>query len=442
MPHRVSPTERIRGHIDELFAQDKGLPEILEDVARLGAQLLMQAALEAEVTGFLGRNRYQRAVACDDARPGSRNGYRDVTVKTTAGPVTLSRPKLRGTTEAFASRLFGSHVTKTHALETLVIASFVRGLSVRDVEAALAEALGDQAAISKSTVSSVCGQIKDEYQAWAGRRLDGITLDYMFLDASFFRMHPGSPAEPVLAAWGITTDGKPAFIGLAPGSGESADAWHDFLTDLKDRGLPSPLLVISDGAPGLIAAIEQAFPKALRQRCLIHRARNILAKIPAGMQAEVKDAYWAVFDTEELKTQPGPRLVELIDARIIEMAARYAPTYPAAMKCLLADREGLTAYLRFPAGHHHRIRHSNFIERTFGETRRRTKVIGRLPGETSCLTLVWAVLDRASRGWRGLTMTSDGLRLLHDLRRSLLQPPTQLQPCTVAASQSDDAPQN
>ena len=76
----------------------------------------------------------------------------------------------------------------------------------------------------------------------------------------------------MLAARGITTGGKPAFIGLAPGSGESADAWHDFLADLKDRGLPSPLLVISDGAPGLIAAIEQAFPKALRQRCLIHRS--------------------------------------------------------------------------------------------------------------------------------------------------------------------------
>ena len=441
MPHRVSPTERVRGHIDELFASGRPLPEILEDVARLGAQLLMQAALEAEITEFLGRDRYQRAAGGEEARPGSRNGYREVTVKTTAGPVHLSRPKLRGTTEAFASRLFGSHVTKTNALETLVIASFVRGLSVRDVEAALAEALGDQAAISKSTVSVICGQIKDEYQAWATRRLDGVTLDYLYLDASFFRMHPGSPAEPVLAAWGITTDGKPAFIGLAPGSGESADAWHDFLTDLKDRGLPSPLLVISDGASGLIAAIEQAFPKALRQRCLIHRARNVLAKVPAGMQAEIKDAYWALFDTEDLKTQPGPELAELAGHRITEMAGRYSATYPAAMKCLLADRGGLTAYLRFPAEHHQRIRHSNFIERTFGETRRRTKVIGRLPGETSCLTLVWAVLDRASRGWRGLTMTADGPRLLQDLRRSLLDPPRQLRPRTAAASQDEGARQ-
>ena len=214
MPVRVSPTDRVRHHIDELFAQGRALPEILEDVARLGAQLLMQAALEAEVTEFLRRDRYQRAAACEDARPGSRNGYREVTVKTTAGPVTLARPKLRGTSERFASRLFGAHVTKTNALETLVIASFVRGLSVRDVEATLAEALGDQAAISKSMVSSVCQAIKEEYQAWAQRRLDEITLDYLFLDASFFRMHPGSPAEPVLAAWGITIGGKPAFIGL------------------------------------------------------------------------------------------------------------------------------------------------------------------------------------------------------------------------------------
>jgi putative transposase len=215
-------------------------------------------------------------------------------------------------------------------------------------------ALGDQAAISKSTVSAICGQIKDEYQAWAQRRLDGVTRDYLFLDASLFRMHPGSPAEPVLAAWGITTSGKPAFIGLGPGTGESFDAWHAFLADLRDRGLSSPLLIISDGAAGLIGAIEQVYPPALRQRCLVHRARNVAAKIPAGMQAEVKGAYWQLFDTTGLASGPGPRLVEIIDARIDEFAAKYRPAYPAAVKILLTDRDGLTAYLRFPAGHHTR----------------------------------------------------------------------------------------
>jgi transposase-like protein len=87
------------------------------------------------------------------------------------------------------------------------------------------------------------------------------------------------------------------------------------------------------------------------------------------------------------------------------------------------DLPSLSVHLRFPSEHWRRIRHSNFIERTFGETRRRVKVIGRLPGEHSCLSLVWAVLDRASRGWRGLTQTPAGLRLLQDLRRDLLGPP-------------------
>jgi putative transposase len=160
------------------------------------------------------------------------------------------------------------------------------------------------------------------------------------------------------------------------------------------------------------------------------------------MQAEVKDAYWAIFDTEDLKTPPGSKLVEIIDHRIGELAARYQAIYPAAAKILLTDREGLTAYLRFPAEHHSRIRHSNFIERTFGETRRRVKVIGRLPGETSCLTLVWAVLDRASAGWRGFTMTAAGLRQLQDLRRSLLEPPAQLRPRTVTTAQPEDHPRN
>ncbi|WP_239656934.1 transposase [Mycobacterium riyadhense] len=160
---------------------------------------------------------------------------------------------------------------------------------------------------------------------------------------------------------------------------ESTDAWGGFPDRSHRARARCPLLVVSDGAAGLIAVIEQTFPTALRQRCLIHRLRNVLAKIPVGMQAEICDGYWACFDTADLTTEPGPKLVELIDARLDAFATRYAPTYPAAMKILLTDRAGLTAHLRFPPEHHHRIRHSNFIERTFGETRRRAKVIAVSP---------------------------------------------------------------
>src|ERR1700730_18196346 len=419
---RVSPTERIRGEIDALFDGSRELSEVIEDVARLGARLIIQTAVEAEVEAFLGRARYQRAAECPDARAGSRNGFCESTIKTTAGPVTVARPKLRGTTEAFASQLFGKGVTKSNALESLVIAGFVRGLSTRDVQNTLADALGSEAALSKSTVSRVCQAIGEEFTQWSSRGLDGLELDYLFLDASMFKMHPGARAEPVLAAWGITTEGAPVFVALAAGGSESTDAWGDFLDELRARGLRPPLLVISDGAAGLINAAETALPRSLRQRCLIHRCRNLLAKVPAEAQQQMREAYWAIFDTDDLIAAgiaPGPKLVAAI-------AAQYGRAFPAAVKCLLSDRGQLTSYLRFPVEHHRRIRHSNFIARTFGETRRRVKVIGRLPGETSCLNLVWAVLDRASRGWRGMAMTPTGTRLLADLRHQLLDPPTPL----------------
>ncbi len=143
----------------------------------------------------------------------------------------------------------------------------------------------------------------------------------------------------------------------------------------------------------------------------------------------MRDAYWAIFDTDALTAaglSPGHELVAAVQRRIDAFAEKYQRAFPSAVKCLQSDREQLTSYLRFPTEHHKRIRHSNFIERTFGETRRRVKVIGRLPGEASCLNLVWAVLDRASRGWRGMNMTTNGTRLLTDLRRQLLDPPTQL----------------
>jgi putative transposase len=345
---RVCPSERLRAEIDEVFASSGDLATAIEQVARLGAQLLLQVALEAEVTAFLGRDRYARAATSEDARPGMRNGYCPTTVKTTAGPVTLQRPKLRGTTERFVSQLFGTGVTRTNALEALVIAGFVRGLSVRDVEAALADALGPEATLSRSTASRVCEAIKDEFEAWQQRRLDDVELDYLFLNGSHFTYHAGAAAEPVLAAWGISTDGKPVFVGLDAASSESGDAWEGFLTDLGERGLFCPLLVISDGAPGLIGAVERTMGAALRQRCLIHRARNILAKVPKNAQTEVKADYWAIFDVPDT-IEPGPDAVRHVGG-----------------------------------------------------------------------------LDRASRGWRGFTMTPAGLRLLHDLRRSLIEPPVQL----------------
>jgi putative transposase len=137
-----------------------------------------------------------------------------------------------------------------------------------------------------------------------------------------------------------------------------------------------------------------------RKRHLIslrfHRARNVLAKVPAHAHAEVKAAFWAIFDDPD--AEPGQAAVAEATRRAQSFAAKWRKLYPSAVACLEDDFEHLVTYLRFPAEHQGRIRHSNFIERTFGETRRRVKVIGRLPGERSCLSLVWAGPAAAGAG--------------------------------------------
>ncbi|WP_161981801.1 transposase [Streptomyces sp. TM32] len=180
--------------------------------------------------------------------------------------------------------------------------------------------------------------------------------------------------------------------------------------------------MISDGGAGLISACELVLGCSLRQRCLIHKCRNVTSKVSRHDLAEFKKEFWEIFDTTELGLPPGQRLVETVQRRIDAFAAKGEKTYPAAVKSLLTDRSSLTSYLRFPVEHHKRIRHSNFIERTFGETRRRVKVIGRFPGEASCVSLAFAVLDRAATGWRGFTTTPAALRQLEGMRRDLLNP--------------------
>lgn len=411
-----TPVERIRSEIDELFADpDLELVEVMERIARLSVRLVIQSALEAEVSAFLGRGRYERDEA---AQPGYRNGHADTSVKTTFGEVELERPKITGALRSFSSRLLGEHVTKTNALESLVISGWMRGLSTRDVEAALAETLGEQATVGKSTVSRICKQIRDEFEVWKDRDLSDIELDYLFVDAAHFKMHDGARSEPVLVAYGITTTGDPTFLHLAGASAESTDACVAFLRDMTARGLAPPLLCISDGAPGLCAALDQVFGDSLRQRCLVHRARNIVAKVSTADQDQVKADFWHIFDLKE-DIEPGPEARAEARRRADDFADRWGGDYPAAVDCLNDGFELLISHLAFPRHHWTRVRHTNLIERTFGETKRRTKVIGRLPGEDSALKLLWAVLDRASDGWRGITYTPQAVRRLQTIRHDL-----------------------
>jgi transposase-like protein len=338
-------------------------------------------------------------------------------VKTTAGPVNLKRPKVRGTLEAFSSRLLGKAVTLTNALEALVISGWVRGLSTRDIEAALSETLGPDAAVSRSTVSQICRAIGDQFDAFKRRDLSQVDLAYLYVDASHFRYHHAAAAEPVLVAYRITLDGDAVLLAVDGANAESHDACAAFLRGLVARGPGAPLLTISDGGAGLVGALDRVFDTSARQRCLVHRSWNARAKVSKADATEVKADFWAIFD--DVNAVPGDDALAQARRHVEELVSKWGARYPGAVACVTDDLDPLLAHLRFPRAHWRRIRHSNLIERTFGETRRRVKVMGRLPGKRSCLSLVRAVLDRATGGWRGVTVTPADARLLAGLRASL-----------------------
>ena len=176
------------------------------------------------------------------------------------------------------------------------------------------------------------------------------------------------------------------------------------------RGLRAPWLVVTDGAPGLVRAVEELWPEADRQRCTVHRLRNILAKLPkrADLQARVQAAYWAALDEA---TSP-----EEAESGLRRLVGELERDYPSAAACLAEDLPALCVHLRYPLHLRKRLRSTNLLERSLGEVKRRVKVIGRFPGESSCLSLSWAVMDLVIAGARGLGVTGLDRRELERLR--------------------------
>jgi putative transposase len=190
----------------------------------------------------------------------------------------------------------------------------------------------------------------------------------------------------VLVAWGFTEEGERVLLSVMRGMRESHEDWLDLGRDLIARGLGAPLLIVADGAPGLIKAVEQCWPASDRQHCAVHRLRNLLAKLPERERERIRQTYWQALDDATDERDGKQRLQALVDE--LDRAG-----YTAAAKCLADDLDALVVHLRYPTRHRRRWRSTNLLERSLAEVKRRTKVIGRFPGETSCLTLVWAVLD-------------------------------------------------
>jgi putative transposase len=362
----------------------------LTELAKLGARLIIQRAVEDEFDAWLGRARnerrpdYQRGLRNYDS--GLRNGFRPRKPQTAEGELEIEIPQVREAAETFASKLFPRtpKLLRTEPLKALVIGAFVRGLSMRDVESLCEQAgLGK---LSRSTAARICEELRERYEAFKRRDLYDTHLVALFLDATFIAVRHDGPKEGVLVAWGFTEEGERVLLSVTLGMRESYEDWQALARDLIARGLGAPMLIVADGAPGLIKAIEQCWPASDRQRCCVHRARNLYAKLPERERERVKHAYWQALDDAISPSDAKQKLQALVDDL-------NKGGYTAAGRCLADDLDALVVHLRYPPRHRRRWRSPNLLERSLGEVKRRTKVMGRFPGETSCLTLVWAVLD-------------------------------------------------
>ncbi|MDQ4041445.1 MAG: transposase, partial [Actinomycetota bacterium] len=244
--------------------------EALSELAKLGARLIIQRAVEDEFDAWLGRARYQRRPDYQrglcNYDSGLRNGFRPRAVQTAEGELKIEIPQVREAAEPFTSELFpyGTKLLRTEPLKALVVGAFVRGLSMRDVESLCEEAgLGK---LSKSTASRICAELRERFDAFQRRSLYELEIVALFCDAIFLATRPEGPKEGVLCAWGFTEEGERALVAVRLGMRESHEDWLELGRDLIKRGLPAPLLVVADGAPGLIKAVEQCWPASDRQR--------------------------------------------------------------------------------------------------------------------------------------------------------------------------------
>ena len=396
---KVAGSEATRKRIAELMNEGFDASELM----RTGMRLMIEQALETEVDEALGRGRYERT---DLPTRGYRNGARVGRMKTAEGVVDFTVPHVTGTPEPFVSKVRQNLPDRSGELERVAIEMYARGLSMRDIEAAFTDESG-RCTLSKSAASQVAEKLWQDYQAFAARDVSGADILYLFVDGVAERLHIGQRREPVLAAWGIASTGEKLLRGLYAASKEDTDSARECLRDLKARGMNDPVLVASEGAPGLCRALEEVFPRALRQRCLAHKIRNIGKKVPDERWREVKAHALAAYQA-----------ISPMAARNAADAFRrmYEKEFPGAVACFEDDFEACIAHLHLPIAQRKTTRTTNLLERLVGEDRRRTKIIPHAFGEKPVLKLMFAALIRASQSWRRVVISEFELKQLSELR--------------------------
>jgi transposase-like protein len=382
------------------FRQPGEIDDPLTEVLRQGARKLLAQAVEGEVAVFL--EAYADLTTDDGRQRLVRHGHLpERTIQTGIGSVEVRQPRVRDRGGAddepirFLPAILPRYARRTKSLDALLPVLYLRGISSGDFQEALAALLGKEA---PNLSPAVLGRLKAGWQAefdrWQQRDLSARRYVYIWADGVYLQARMEVEKQCILVLIGATPEGKKELIGFQAGYRESAQSWRELLADLKSRGLAvAPELAIGDGALGFWKALEQEFGVTRHQRCWVHKAMNVLNKLPKSVQPRAKA------DLKEIWMAESRDDAEKAFDRFL---AKYGTKYDKAADCLTKDRDALLAFYDFPAEHWKHIRTGNPIESTFATVRHRTvRSKGCLSHETARI-MVFKLIQSAQASWRKL----------------------------------------
>ncbi len=365
----------------------------LDELARQGARQMIALALQWEVAEYVASHAHLR----DEAghRWVVRNGAaKPRTVIVGATPVTVQAPRVddRRPGEKFSSQILPPYVRRSQRLEEALPILYLRGLSTGDFAPALTELFGEAAkGFSPASIVRFKQVWEQEYQSWRKRDLSDTDYVYVWADGVRFPIRLEEDQLTGLVLIGVRLDGSKEVIALEEGYSESEEAWASLLRDLKRRGMPAPVLAVGDGALGFWKALSQVYPETQRQRCWVHKIRNVLSKLPQRLQAKAKEQLHQIMYAPDRASA---------DEEIRLFREEFGAKYAKAVICLEEDQEELLTFMQFPAEHWVHLRTTNPIEATFAPAKGRVQKTKGAGSRKAGLAMAFKLIESAQGRWR------------------------------------------
>jgi len=358
--------------------------ETLTEALRNQIRRFIETLLQEELLATLGIGFYERG----PERQGYRHGKRERTISTSFGKTTFNLPRARifqeeGDTEEWESKTLPRYARRTKDLDDGIISLYLNGTNTRKIKKALRPLLKD-IPLSKSTVSRIVANLKEELMRWRNRPLDKERCLYLYLDGFGVKVRIGWRVVrcTILLAVGVREDGEKVLLGMEMMNGEKKEAWRLFLDNMVNRGLRGVRLVIIDGSLGLRQAVEEVWPGVDIQRCTVHKARNLGAYVPEYLKEEVLGDFRAIVYAK------GEDEAREAKERFLE---KWRKRCPGVARSLEEAGEELITFYRYPSEQWRSLRSTNVIERVYEEFRRRIKTQGSFPSEDAVLVVLFGL---------------------------------------------------